>query len=133
MSIVIQEIHRERMFNVMFPIIFINKEGERDKAMHLVQNLSEYLAYDMIKTIEDVYEFGSSGATLEIPNAETENDEINVRLAHSDNLLVFTHRKQVDSQYSFILDERDARELAGQLSLILNNPKMYHNVLLGES
>lgn len=134
MTIVIQEIKRERIFNIMFPVIVIGEDGYRTKTMHLIQELSEYLAEGIIEAINEMYEYDdySNSIELEIPHYEIGKNNIVVTKTPIDKFLVFSHKGKLNSQYSFIIDKNDAQELSEQLGLILSNPKMYHNVIFGE-
>lgn len=134
MTIVIQEIKRERIFNIMFPVIVIGEDGYRTKTMHLIQELSEYLAEGIIEVINEMYEYDdySNSIELEIPHYEIGKNNIVVTKTPIDKFLVFSHKGKLNSQYSFIIDKNDAQELSEQLGLILSNPKMYHNVIFGE-
>lgn len=134
MSSLVQEVYQDRTFNIMLSIYQTNSYSgpPKEKVMHLIEGMPEYIARlivsngDRILNKHERYSLYLPGGKLK------ETNRIDISPYPNKDIVIFTEITDDTEkyyQYNFALSFSDMHELVEHLSLALDQPKMYKNVI----
>lgn len=136
MAILIQEVNVSREFNVMTTVMWpvkingVNYAG--DKKLHLFKNVHEETVHSIVEQSEIIKE-GSHPVSFVIPgfrdNGEQKEMIITFLNRPSGKRAEISERFSDNNGYHFYMDMKDLQDLVDQLSIILNQPKMYDKII----
>lgn len=134
MSSLIQEVKKERMFNIMMTVYPLDRffvPIKQEKQIHLLENVEESIARRIVLLGKDSLFGRRSNFSYQETNHKNEKGLtiIDIVPYKNEDVIIFKNEHDISHQYNFAITFEEMETFIDQLTLVIDQPKMYENVI----